>query len=73
MDLMAHHLYYGQLRYEDHFNWLTKAEVLIKKAGDIFDDYPGGAEGFMHDFINYLNNPRRFTYTPLILCKGMKR
>ena len=70
---MAHHLYYGQLRYRDHFNWLTKAEVLIKKAGDIFDDYPGGAEGFMHDFINYLNNPRRFTYTPLILCKGTKR
>jgi hypothetical protein len=39
---------------------------------DLFDEYPGGTEAFIHDFNKFLIDPRRFTYTPLIMCKGKK-
>ncbi len=35
-------------------------------------DYPGGYRGFFSDFDAFFNDPRRFTYTPMILCKGRK-
>ena len=49
-----------------------KEEVISKKTKAIFKNYPGGHSGFYKDFIEYLYNPRRFIYTPMILCKGMK-
>jgi ubiquinone/menaquinone biosynthesis C-methylase UbiE len=72
VDLMAHHLIYGKTREVDVFNWTKKTEIVLRKAPEIFDRYPGGQAGFFSDFIQFFNDPRRFTYTPLILCKGKK-
>jgi hypothetical protein len=46
--------------------------MAVKRAEKIFEDYPGGPGGFLGDFEAFFRNPRRFTYTPLILCKGKK-
>ena len=70
--LMAHHLIYGKIGDKDLFNWIKKAEVVSKKTKELFEDYPGGREAFFADFTKFFLDPRRFTYTPLILCKGMK-
>ncbi len=70
MNLMAHHLIYGKLRDVDAFNWTKKLQVAGKKAENVFGDYPGGFESFFSDVQAFLADPRRFTYTPLIMCKG---
>ncbi|MEA1970493.1 MAG: class I SAM-dependent methyltransferase [Thermodesulfobacteriota bacterium] len=70
MDLMAHHLFYGEVEDKDIFNWTKKAEVAAARLGDLFDDYPGGEEAFFEDFKKFFNDPRSFTYTTMILCKG---
>jgi SAM-dependent methyltransferase len=73
MDLMAHHLIYGNNMTDvDRFNWALKFEVGVPKMSEIFDKYPGGIGAFRADFSLFFQNPRRFTYTPLILCKGRK-
>ena len=70
MDLLAHHLIYGEVRNSDAYNWMKKIEVAASLAPDIFNDYSGGYEAFLSDFKKFFYHPRRFTYTPLILCKG---
>ncbi|MBP1748940.1 MAG: Methyltransferase type 12 [Deltaproteobacteria bacterium] len=70
MNLMAHHLIYGKLRDVDAFNWTKKLHVAGKKAGNVFGEYPGGFESFFSDAQTFFADPRRFTYTPLIMCKG---
>jgi len=72
MDLRAHHLIYGEANETDLFNWTKKLEMVAAKAPEVFKDYPGGNKKFFADFVRFFNEPRRFTYTPLILCKGMK-
>ncbi len=70
--LVAHHLIYGQLRSQDAFNWTKKLEMASLNAPEIFRAYPGGYEGFFSDFTAFSQNPRRFTYSPLIMCKGRR-
>ncbi len=70
--LIAHHLIYGEIREEDIFNWVKKMEVICSKLGDLFEDYPGGRDAFFSDCTKFFLDRRRFTYTPLILCKGVK-
>jgi len=72
LDLRAHNLIYGKIRYEDTFNWMKKGEIAAIKARRLFESYPGGRDAFFSDFRKFLMDPRRFIYTPLILCKGMK-
>lgn len=72
VDLKAHHLFYGPIDEKDLFNWSKKIEVSKNMGRDILVDYPGGPEGFSEDFKRFFKNPRRFTYTPMILCKGTK-
>jgi SAM-dependent methyltransferase len=72
VDLKAHHLIYGEMQEKDAFNWLKKMEVISTKIKGLFKNYPGGHAGFHKDFIEYFYNPRRFIYTPMILCKGRK-
>ena len=72
VNLVAHHLFFGSIKDSDLFNWMKKIEVNASRFKDLFDEYPGGADVFIHDFKEFLIDPRRFTYTPLILCKGMK-
>jgi SAM-dependent methyltransferase len=71
-NLMAHHLFFGSIKASDVYNWTRKIEVNASRFMDLFNDYPGGYEAFIDEFNKYLIDPRRFTYTPLILCKGIK-
>lgn len=70
--LTAHHLIYGKAKETDVFNWLTKVRVGMDKLEGLFADYPGGADAFLREFEQFFLHPRRFTYTPLILCKGQR-
>ena len=70
VELMAHNLIYGEIKEKDQFNLLKKIEISERKAESIIESYPGGYKQFKADFIKYLADPRRFTYTPLLLCKG---
>jgi len=70
MNLVAHHLIYGKLRDVDAFNWTKKLLVTGKKMENVFGEYPGGFESFFSDVQTFFADPRRFTYTPLIMCKG---
>ncbi len=68
----AHHVIYGQSREVDSYNWMKKIEVTAPRLTDLFATYPGGYDRFRADFKEFFHNPRRFTYTPLILCRGRK-
>ena len=72
VDLSAHHLIIGELNEVDAYNWTRKVEVAAKNSGYDFSGYPGGYEGFFEEFRQFFNDPRRFTYTPLICCRGRK-
>lgn len=72
VELMAHNLIYGEIRDKDRFNLTTKIETVLKKLGAVLKAYPGGYDQFKSDFMKFLLDPRRFTYTPLLLCKGVK-
>jgi ubiquinone/menaquinone biosynthesis C-methylase UbiE len=71
VSLMAHHLIFGEVLGTDLFNWSTKINVSADRLQPLFGDYPGGVEGFKKDFHTFFCDPRRFTYTPLIMCRGM--
>jgi 2-polyprenyl-3-methyl-5-hydroxy-6-metoxy-1,4-benzoquinol methylase len=72
MDLSAHHLIFGKLNKTDEFNWETKAKTAVKKSGYDFSHFPGGFDEFFDEFKAFFLNPRRFTYTPVISCRGRK-
>jgi ubiquinone/menaquinone biosynthesis C-methylase UbiE len=72
MELMAHNLIYGEIKDKDKFNLTKKIETAAKKVGSLVESYPGGYDQFYSDFSKYLVAPRRFTYTPLLLCKGTR-
>ncbi len=72
MHLVAHHLIYGQLASQDDFNWLKKVEMASHKAPELFEKYDGGYAKFVDDFKAFFRDPRRFTYTPMMICKGKK-
>jgi ubiquinone/menaquinone biosynthesis C-methylase UbiE len=72
IELMAHNLIYGEIKDKDKFNLIKKIEISEKKAERLIESYPGGYKQFKADFVKYLADPRRFTYTPLLLCKGKK-
>ena len=72
MDLRPHHLIYGEMSEKDLFNWGKKWEAAVRHAGDLIGEYPGGVAGLASDFMHFFRDTRRFTYTPLILCKGRK-
>jgi ubiquinone/menaquinone biosynthesis C-methylase UbiE len=68
----AHHRIFGKLNEIDDFNWTKKVEVAGKKINYHFREYKGGFESFFKEFRSAFAHPRRFTYTPIILCKGKK-
>jgi SAM-dependent methyltransferase len=71
VELMAHNLIFGEIKNKDTFNWTKKAEIAAKKAEKLINSYPGGYQQFLSDLNKFLVDPRRFTYTPLLLCKGI--
>lgn len=73
VDVRPHHLIYGELDAADRFNWEQKVRAAVRRSSYPFDaDYPDGADGFVREFRRFFADPRRFTYTPLILCRGRK-
>ena len=72
VDLGWHHLIYGPLKEVDAYNWAKKVEVAAKNSGYRFDEYQNGYNGFQEEFRSFFSDPRRFTYTTLISCRGRK-
>ena len=72
VDVSAHNVFYGVLKQKDHFNIMKKLEIAAKLEPQLLAGYPGGIERFHRDFEAFLLDPRRFSYTPLILCRGQK-
>jgi SAM-dependent methyltransferase len=72
VSMAPHHLIFGELNERDAFNWTKKLEVAVKRLGYEFKEYEGGYEEFFEEFKKFFSDPRRFTYTPLISCKGHK-
>jgi SAM-dependent methyltransferase len=72
IELMPHNLIYGEIKDKDKFNWIKKIKIATKLAGELINSYPGGYEKFISDLELFINNPRRFMYAPLFLCKGIK-
>ena len=68
--LMAHNLFFGETKAKDRFNWTKKLEIAARKSTAVIESYPGGSNQFYNDLEKYLEDARRFTYTPLLLCKG---
>jgi SAM-dependent methyltransferase len=72
IDLAPHHLIYGELNDVDAYNWMQKLEVAAKRSGFSFPEYSGGYDEFFKEFKLFFADPRRFTYTPLIICRGTR-
>ena len=70
-DMRAHHLIYGELSDLDRWHWWQKIELAGKRSGWTFDDYAGGYEEFVVEFKEFFSSPRRFTYTPIIISRGV--
>jgi ubiquinone/menaquinone biosynthesis C-methylase UbiE len=72
VDVSAHHLIYGSSNEVDTFNWAKKVQVIPKIMPYTFPLYNGAYEEFLKEFSEYFQNPRRFIYTPVIACQGIK-
>lgn len=72
VDVMMHHLVFGELSEFDRWNWWHKIELAGRRSGLNFEDFEGGFDGFEKEFMAYFKDPRRFAYTPLILARGQK-
>lgn len=68
-----HHLIFGDIRDVDYSNWEAKVVTAGRNSSYPFDEYEGGFEAFYEEFKSFFTNPRRFTYTPVICCRGRKR
>ena len=65
--MSAHHLIYGGLDPADRFNWRCKVEAAKPLMAS-----EAAHQAFQEGFLRFFEDPRRFTYTPLIMCKGKK-
>jgi len=72
VNLSPHNLIFGQLRENEKFNFMKKAEIAGKMSGYPFEEYDNTINGFMEEIRIFLRDPRIFTYTPLIACRGCK-
>lgn len=71
--LAAHHLMFGIMKQVDAFNWRKKMEVISGRIPDLLLHHEGGSDQFFRDVQEFIDDPRRFTYTPLIACRGQKK
>jgi len=67
----AHHQISGELKEADDFNWTKKVEVAARQHYG-FEEYEGGYDEFFEEFRAFFASPRRFTYSPIISCRGRK-
>lgn len=71
IDIKAHHNIYGQLAEKDEYNFLKKIEIAPQKINFKLKNYDNYQE-FINEARMSFRNERRFTYTPIIICKGVK-
>jgi SAM-dependent methyltransferase len=71
VDLEAHHLFYGPIDSLTEMNWTQKLNVALRGSGYQFPELEGGIDEFGRRMKAFLRDPRRFTYTPLVLCCGV--
>jgi ubiquinone/menaquinone biosynthesis C-methylase UbiE len=67
-----HHLIYGELTDKEAYNWLRKVELTAQKSGCVFSAYDGDYEAFRDEVLAFMRDPMRFTYTPLVITRGVK-
>ena len=67
-----HHCIFGELKETDAFNWIKKVEIAAKNSGYEFEEYKDKFQGFLAEFRKSFFDPRRFSYTPVIVCRGCK-
>ncbi len=72
VNVSGHHVIFGSVNEADSFNWLKKIKVAPEKIKYDFSKYKGGYEQFVVDFQDFFHDPRRFTYSPIICCRGVK-
>jgi ubiquinone/menaquinone biosynthesis C-methylase UbiE len=72
VQVTAHHLFFGEMQENQIFNSIKKLEVAGKKSGYGFEEYGGNYEAFFKEFNSTFFHPRRFSYTPVICCRGCK-
>ena len=68
----AHHLIFGALDCVQDYDWTRKVEVAAQNCGYDFEEYENGYEGFYREFKESFADPRRFLYTPIICCRGVR-
>jgi SAM-dependent methyltransferase len=68
----AHNLLFGQVEALVMQNWRQKLCMAIRKAAPPLTLYPGGEAEFLADFEEHFSHPRRFSYAPIIACRGRK-
>jgi ubiquinone/menaquinone biosynthesis C-methylase UbiE len=68
----AHHLIFGELDQIQDYDWTKKVEIAAKNCGYDFEDYDDGYDGFYAEFKSSFTDPRRFIYTPVICCRGVR-
>jgi ubiquinone/menaquinone biosynthesis C-methylase UbiE len=67
-----HNLIHGGFQQSAKFNWKKKAEIAGSLSGYEFEEYAGGYEEFVAEIDQLLSDPRVFTYTPLMVCRGRR-
>ena len=68
----AHHLIFGELGFVQDYDWTRKVEVAAQHCGYGFEEYEAGYDGFYTEFKTAMADPRRFIYTPVICCRGVR-
>ncbi len=68
----SHHVTYGTLDESKSLNWLTKVETIGRKGYLDFSEF-GGYHVFHEEIGKFLSDPRRFIYSPLVLCRGVRK
>lgn len=68
----AHHLMPGAMNSDDEYNWISKLKVAVKNSGYPFPELEGGFDEFLARSQRLFADPRRFTYTPLIIARGVR-
>ena len=67
-----HHLFYGELAESDAYNWMHKIEMTAKKSGCQFEEYGGDCQSFIDEAQAFILSPARFSYTLLVVARGVK-
>lgn len=68
----AHHLIFGETDHVQDYDWTKKVEVAAQNCGYDFEEYEDGYAGFYAEFKSSFADPRRFIYTPVICCRGVR-